>query len=51
VRRSAEILRAAGADVDLRVYAPAPHRIHDDEVDALRALAERVSRRPAAPRG
>jgi predicted esterase len=37
-RESAEILAAAGADVDLRVFPPAPHGLHQEEVDAVRAL-------------
>jgi predicted esterase len=36
VRATAEILRKAGAAVNLRISAPAPHEVHRDEVDALR---------------
>jgi predicted esterase len=43
VRTAAQALRAAGADVELRIHPPAPHEVHDDEVDALRALAQRVA--------
>jgi predicted esterase len=42
VRATAEILRDAGAAVDLRISAPAPHEVHPDEVDALRALVRSV---------
>jgi phospholipase/carboxylesterase len=42
VQRTAELLSAGGASVDLRVHPPAEHRVHDDEVDALRALVRRV---------
>jgi phospholipase/carboxylesterase len=47
VRRTAELLGAAGARVDLRVHPPRPHRVHDDEIEALRALVSRLR----APRG
>lgn len=40
VRRTGEILAAAGATVDLRVHPPAEHRVHDEEVDAFRALLQ-----------
>jgi predicted esterase len=43
VRRSAELLAAAGAAVDLRIHPPAEHRVHDDEVDALRELVRGVA--------
>jgi predicted esterase len=36
VRATAEILREAGAAVNLRISAPAPHEVHPEEVDALR---------------
>jgi predicted esterase len=42
VRATAEILRDAGAAVDLRISAPAPHEVHPDEVDALRALVRSI---------
>ncbi len=42
VRRTAEVLAAAGAAVDLRVLAPAEHGVRDEEVGALRALASGV---------
>jgi predicted esterase len=42
VRRTAEILQHAGADVDLRVHPRAPHQVHASELEALRALLERV---------
>ena len=38
VQRTAEILAAAGARVDLRTYPPGEHGLHDDEVAALRQL-------------
>jgi phospholipase/carboxylesterase len=37
-RASAAILTEGGADVDLRVFPPAPHTLHQEEVDAVRAL-------------
>lgn len=37
-RASAAILAEGGADVDLRVFPPAPHTLHQEEVDAVRAL-------------
>jgi phospholipase/carboxylesterase len=37
-QESAQILAAAGADVDLRVFEPGPHGIRPQEVDAVRAL-------------
>jgi predicted esterase len=43
VRVSAEILGEAGAAVDLRISAPAPHEIHPEEVDALRRLVLSVA--------
>jgi predicted esterase len=43
VRATAEILREAGAVVDLRICAPAPHEVHPEEVDALRALVRSVT--------
>jgi predicted esterase len=43
VRRTAELLSAGGAAVDLRIHPPAEHRVHDDEVDALRELVRRVA--------
>jgi phospholipase/carboxylesterase len=47
VRRSAELLAAGGAAVDLRVHPPAEHRVHDDELDALRELVAGVAARGA----
>jgi len=41
VRDSAAALGAAGAEVDLRIFPPAPHGIHPEEVDALRELVLR----------
>jgi predicted esterase len=41
VRRSAEALQAAGAEVDLRVFPPGPHGVRPEEVDALRELVLR----------
>jgi predicted esterase len=43
VRDTAEVLRAAGAAVDLRVSPPAPHEVHPEEVDALRELVRAVA--------
>jgi predicted esterase len=43
VRDTAEVLRAAGAAVDLRVSPPAPHEVHPEEVDALRDLVRAVA--------
>jgi predicted esterase len=40
VRETAARLEAAGARVDLRVFGPAPHAVHPEEVDALRALVD-----------
>ena len=37
-RASAEILAAAGADVDLRIHPPGPHVPRPDEIAATRAL-------------
>jgi phospholipase/carboxylesterase len=37
-RESAEILAAAGAEVDLRVFPPGPHGVTGEEVDAVRAM-------------
>jgi phospholipase/carboxylesterase len=37
-RESADIFTAGGAEVDLRVFAPGPHGIHDEEVEAVRAM-------------
>jgi predicted esterase len=43
VQVTAAVLRAAGAEVDLRVSPPAPHAVHAEEVDALRALVLAVA--------
>ena len=43
VRRTAQLLAAAGAAVDLHVHPPAEHRVHDEEIDALRELVRRVA--------
>ena len=43
VRATGTVLRAAGAEVDLHISAPAPHEVHPEEVDALRALVQRVA--------
>ncbi len=42
VRRTAEVLEAAGAQVDLRIHPAGEHEIREEEVDALRQLVERV---------
>ncbi len=38
VERTAAVLTAAGARVDLRIHPPGPHEVHDEEVVALRDL-------------
>jgi predicted esterase len=38
VRRTAEVLEAAGARVDLRIHPPASHEVHPWEVEAFRRL-------------
>ena len=43
VRRAAQRLSAGGAAVDLRIHPPAEHRVHDEEVDALRELVRGVA--------
>jgi predicted esterase len=48
VRATAEILRAAGAAVDVRVSPPAPHEVHPEEVDALRQLVRTITAGRAA---
>jgi predicted esterase len=48
VRATAEILRVAGAAVDLRISPPAPHEVHNEEVDALREFVRTVAARRAA---
>jgi predicted esterase len=48
VRRTAEVLRAAGAEVDLRIHPPAPHGVHDAEVAAFRLLLRRLGGSPEA---
>ena len=40
VERTAEVLRAAGASVDLQIHPPAAHEVHDTEVAAFRRLLE-----------
>jgi phospholipase/carboxylesterase len=40
-RESADILTAAGAHVDLRVFQPSSHTIHAEEADAVAALVPR----------
>jgi predicted esterase len=40
-RESAEILAAAGADVDLRIFQPSSHAIRAEEADAVAALVPR----------
>jgi phospholipase/carboxylesterase len=36
IQRTADVLSAAGAGVDLRTFPPGEHEVHDAEVDALR---------------
>jgi predicted esterase len=50
VLATAEILRAAGAAVELHISSPAPHEIHTEEVDALRALVRTVAAHQVAAR-
>jgi len=38
VKRTAEVLTAAGAQVDLRIHPPGAHEVHHGEVVALRRL-------------
>jgi phospholipase/carboxylesterase len=38
VERTAELLDAAGAQVDMRIHPPAAHEVHDTEVVAFRRL-------------
>ena len=38
VERTAAVLNAAGARVDLRIYPPGAHEVHQEEVVALRSL-------------
>lgn len=45
VRGTADVLASAGAEVDLRVFPPAPHEVHAEEVDALRELVRDVAER------
>lgn len=42
VERTAEVLAALGADVDLRVYPGFGHAVNADEVEAARALLDRA---------
>jgi phospholipase/carboxylesterase len=42
VRRTGEVMAAAGAAVDLRIFPPAPHEVHPEELDALRRLVRGV---------
>ena len=43
VRRSAEVLRALGADVEMRLYPGLGHAVSQDELGAARALVAGVS--------
>lgn len=38
VERTAAILTAAGAQVDMRIHPPGAHEVHDEEIVALRGL-------------
>jgi phospholipase/carboxylesterase len=38
IQRTADVLSAAGAKVDLRTYPPGKHEVHDQEVAALRSF-------------
>ena len=51
VRDTAERLRRAGAQVDLRIAPPAPHEVHPEEVGALRALVRAVAGDSPPPPG
>jgi predicted esterase len=46
VRRTGEVLRAAGAEVDFRIHPPAPHGVHDAEIAAFRLLLRRLGGSP-----
>ena len=41
VEETAAVLRASGADVDLRLYPGRDHLVLDDEIDAARTLMRR----------
>ena len=49
VRSTADVLRSAGAVVDLRVSPPAPHEVHPEEVEALRERVHAVTERDLDP--
>jgi len=42
VRESAEVFTRAGADVDLRIYPGMGHLVNDDEIEAARAVLDRI---------
>jgi phospholipase/carboxylesterase len=42
VRQTAEVFRAMGAEVDVRIYPGAAHEISDDAVDATRRMLARL---------
>ena len=45
VRRTAEVLSAAGAEVELSIYPPGAHEVRHEEVVALRRLLRRLTDR------
>jgi phospholipase/carboxylesterase len=44
VERTAAILTAAGAQVDMRIHAPGAHEVHEEEIVALRGLMVQLGR-------
>ena len=44
VERTADVLRAAGASVDMKIHPPADHEVHDTEVVAFRRLLLQLNR-------
>ena len=50
VERTAAVLRAAGARVDLLIHPPAAHEVHDTEVVALRRLMLELRTAPRSRR-
>ena len=49
VRESADVLRALGGDVTLRIYPGMPHTVVDDELDAVRAMLRGAGAAAPAP--
>lgn len=42
VHASASILEARGADLDVRIYPGMPHTVNEDEIEAVRAMLQRL---------